>query len=290
VHAWRGDDGYDWVKPPVVLGHEIVGEVVAVGEGVEAPRIGDRVVPVSILGCGDCPRCAAGNGPLCAKRTVIGLSHDGGLAEFVRVPAGEVVAVPLDMPSERAALTEPLSVALHAISRLPELRAGEVVGVCGPGPVGILVAWALHRRGVEVFLVGAARDRELRLAEAAVLGIDAFAGGDRDVPVANHWIEASGSEGGLNMAVEHTEPGGRVVIVAMYGTRPMIDLNTAVRHEVELIGSYASLPADYEQAVELLSTGGEIERHLVTVFPLDAAVEALESTANGGVVKAVVAP
>ena len=82
VHAWRGDDGYGWVKTPVVMGHEVIGRVVSTGDSVLSPRVGDRVIPISILGCGACDICATGEGPLCTERNVLGLSRDGGAAEL----------------------------------------------------------------------------------------------------------------------------------------------------------------------------------------------------------------
>lgn len=290
VHAWRADTGYEWVAAPVVLGHELVGRVAALGEGVESLRIGDRVVPISILGCGVCEVCATTEGPLCPSRTVIGLTHDGGAAEFAVVPAGQVVAVLDQVPGARAVLAEPLSVALHAIGRLPAISPGERVGVCGPGPVGLLAAWALARRGIDAFVLGAERDRALRLPAARALGIEAIAAGDGPIPEMPYWIEASGAESGLAAAISHTRPMGAISIVAMYGRLPTVDANRLVRGQLQLTGSYASLRPDYVEAIELLTPESGIEEVLVREFALEEAVAALEATADGRVVKAALVP
>lgn len=290
VHAWRGDVGYEWVTTPVVMGHELVGRVVSRGPGVEWPQIDERVVPISILGCGRCATCETEEGPICPSRTVIGLSHDGGAAEYAVVPADDVIPVPADMSSKRAVLAEPLAVAVHAIRRLPQLSAGDRVGVCGPGPVGLLAAWALTQRGIDAFVVGAERDRELRLSAARQLGLDAFVTGDREVPATKYWIEASGAEAGLASVIAHIMPAGIISVVAMYGRLPAVDVNRLVRAQLQITGSYASLPADYEEAIALLADGQQIEDVLVREFALEDAVKALEATAAGTVAKAVLVP
>src|SRR5262249_25101046 len=86
VHAWRGDQGYEWIRTPVVLGHELVGRVTAVGAGSDPSWSGKRVVPISVDGCHDCEVCAAGSAHICPGKRVLGLSFDGGGASRVVVP------------------------------------------------------------------------------------------------------------------------------------------------------------------------------------------------------------
>lgn len=286
VHAWRGDTGYEWVKTPVILGHEIVGEIAEVGDGVDSSLIGRLAVPISIDGCAECSTCASGHRQLCSQRSVLGLSFDGGIAEFLTIEAERLAFVPRGVSTQVAALTEPLAVAIHAVNLLGDLPADAVVGVSGPGPVGLLAAWALAQRGVEVFITGIDRDESVRLPLARTLGLRAYSS---NPPQASHWVEASGSGAALNGALQALAPGAVIVVVALYGSLPQLDINLLVRGEQRLIGSYAAVARDYESALELLVNGAELSA-LVSEYRLEDALTALHATAAGEVGKAVVCP
>jgi L-iditol 2-dehydrogenase len=291
VHAWRQDPGYEWVQTPVVLGHEVVGIVRDVGPGVDPGWVGRRVVPVGINGCGTCRTCQTGLSQICPQRSVLGLSFDGGAAEEVTVRAEHLVEVPADVPPEQIVLVEPTSVALHALGHLGELPAGTRVVVSGPGPIGLLSAWLLDRRGVEVVVTGTRRDEAVRLLAAKRLGLHTVFAEDGALPFTpDAWVEASGSGAGLAQAVASVAPGGTVVVVALFAGAPQLDMNVLVRREVKLLGSYASLAADYRSAARELSRGEDVAAALVTTFPLEEAVSALAATAGGAVTKAVIVP
>lgn len=291
VHAWRGDDGYDWVRTPVVLGHELVGEVVAMGEGVDTSWIGRRVVPIAIDGCHDCATCATGLTQICSDRQVLGLSFDGGCAAYASVPVGRLVEVDADAPALRMTLTEPMSVAVRAVRHLGELPPGARVAVSGPGPIGMFSAWLLARAGVDVVLTGTERDEATRLAAARRLGITAVRGdlGELSTPV-DAWIEASGSSAGLAQAVSSVVPGGTVIVVALFAREPVFPVNTLVRGEIKLLGTYGSLREDFVEAAAALASAEGFEDIVSTAFPLTQAIDALEATSAGEVVKAVLVP
>ncbi|MQA04466.1 MAG: alcohol dehydrogenase catalytic domain-containing protein [Streptosporangiales bacterium] len=290
VHAWRQDRGYEWVRTPVVLGHEVVGVVREVGAGVDPGLVGRRAVPISIDGCGTCSVCARGACHLCPARSVVGLSRDGGAAEQLVVPAGRLVVVPDDLPTELAVLLEPTSVATRAVSQLGGLRGGTRAVVSGPGPIGLLSAWLLRRRGVEVVVTGAGRDEAVRLPLARRLGLTAVTAGAGRLPfVPEVWVEASGSAAALQQAIEEVALRGTVMVVALFAEPPRFDASLLVRREVRVVGSYASLRADYEDAVRDLTDATDL-RALVTTYPLADAVTALEATADGAVGKAVLIP
>ena len=289
VHAWRGDDGYGWVRTPVVLGHEVVGRVSAVGPGVDPSWVDRLVVPVAIVGCGTCSLCSAGHRQLCAEREVLGLSFDGGLARQLVVDADRLVPVPPGIPARRAVLTEPLSVALHAVDLVGDVRGRPVV-VSGPGPIGLLSAWLLHNRGADVTLLGIERDEVVRMPAARALGLRTVSRAD-DLPRAvEGWVEASGSGAALDLALRTLPPKRRCVVVALFGSVPTFDVNLMVRKELEVVGSYSSVREDYVDALEALAAAEGIEDVVVTGFMLSDAVAALEATASGAAVKAVVLP
>lgn len=291
VHAWRGDDGYQWVSTPVVLGHELVGTVAELGEGVDGDWQGRRVVPVGIVGCQDCATCAAGLTQICTEREVLGLSFDGGCAAYVAVPADRLVEVDTHAPALRMTLTEPMSVAGHAIGHLGQIPAGARVVVSGPGPIGLFAAWQLSQRGVDVLLTGVEQDEAIRLPAAARLGIRiARADQPGSDLTADYWVEASGSGRALEQAIDSVRPGGTVVVVALFAQRFQADVNKLVRKEVKLLGSYASVREDYVAAAAALAAAEGLEGVVSTAFPLSEALEALEATASGSVVKAVLVP
>jgi L-iditol 2-dehydrogenase len=167
LHALRGDPGFEWVRPPVTMGHEFGGTVVQLGQDVETLEVGQRVVATSIQGCLTCAVCRAGTTQLCPQRRIIGLSYDGGLAEEVVVGAPHLVPVPDQVPIEHAAIAEPLSVAVRAVLAQPLIAPGDRVVVSGPGPIGLFCARLAALCGAEVCVVGGRQDVGRRLPIAA---------------------------------------------------------------------------------------------------------------------------
>src|SRR5438876_3160813 len=122
------------------MGHETMGEIAAVGEGVDPSRAGERVVLKPILSCGGCAYCLAGDINLCAEGRLVGRDLSGGFAELFAVPASGAVPIPQTLSDELATLTEPLANAVHVASRA--VREGDEVLVIGSGPIRVLMARA----------------------------------------------------------------------------------------------------------------------------------------------------
>lgn len=291
VHAWRQDPGYEWVVPPVILGHEAVGIVEEVADDVDPSWQGRRVVPISIDGCGSCRVCDGGQRQICPQRTVLGLSFDGAAAEAFTVEADRLVAVDPQLPAQALALTEPLAIAVHAVARLTaqvESTPADVV-VTGPGPIGLMAAVLLHDQGHRVTVVGTAQDRAVRLKLAADLGLHTCEGDDLpvDPPL---WMEASGAGAALATAVTRTAVGGTIVIPALFARIPTVDVNLITRRELNLRGSYGATRTDYEAAAAHVGSDPERWERFVTAFPLADAISALERIGKGDVNKAVLLP
>src|SRR5215210_4230908 len=171
VHAFRSDSGFEWVTTPVTLGHEFSGIVEEVGPGVTRVSPGDRVVAVAVQGCGRCEICLSGATQLCPDRVAIGLSRDGGMAEYAVMPEQHLVPVPEGLDLAVAALGEPLSVAVHTVDTRAEIRPGQRVVVSGPGPIGVLCGVLARHREAEVLLTGVDRDSASRLPAAERAGL-----------------------------------------------------------------------------------------------------------------------
>ena len=300
LHALRSDPGYEMMRPPVVLGHELTGTVTATGDGAGPWRPGDRAVAVSIQGCGTCPRCQAGRSQLCADRRILGIHHDGGLAAYVRVAARHLVAVPPEVEPLDAALTEPLSVAVHAVLERTTVRPGARVVVTGPGTIGLLCGQLARASGGDVLVLGAGADAARRLPLARELGLAAadlsrhtpaeairarFGGHAPDV-----WLEAAGAPPAFDAAVAETAPGGHITVIAQYAKRVEMFVPDLLRREITLAFSYAANPAAYTTALTLLAAGTVTARPLITAFPLGRAPEAFTAAAHADIVKAVIVP
>ncbi len=238
-------------QAPIVLGHEIGGEVAAVGAGVDALAVGDRVGVDGIMSCGRCYWCLRHRITLCPQLAAVGIMSDGGLAELVNVPASTCVRLPDGLPTEAGALAEPLAVGVHGL-RQGRLVAGERVAVIGAGTVGLLAGQAARAMGAgDVCMV---ERLPARRAIAERVGLRTGPVDDIDADVV---LECSGSAAAVGPAIAGARRGGRVVLVGITESAPPLDLLELVRTEKEVIGSLSHVcDEDFAAAVSLLAGGG----------------------------------
>lgn len=298
LHAYHASPGYSWVRPPVILGHEFSGTVVSAGPGADQYRSGDRVVVIGIQGCGRCQICRDGRTQLCEGRRVIGLDMNGGMAEWAVVNQNYLIAIPDGLDLAAAALIEPLSVAVHALSKV-DIRPEQTVVISGPGPIGLLAASIARLRGARVAVIGIGTDSGVRLPVAGKMGM-ATINLDRESldsalrtifggrPV-DLWVEASGSAGAFKAAVGLVRRGGSMVVIGMYPQEFSWIPTPSVRAEHSFF-SYASADRDYRFALDIMAGGILDLKPLVSHFPLDRAGEAFRAAEAGAVVKAVLLP
>lgn len=267
---------------PLILGHEFVGRVLAIGSEVEGFHEGDRVVSGAGVSCGHCEWCRAGRTNLCASYYTLGLSAPGGLAERVLSPAGICRRVPDSVGDDAAAMAQPLAVAIHALER-GGVAAGRTLAVIGLGGIGSFVLGAAAQRGLQR-LIGIdvdARRLEIGRALGADETIDARSedvaaavrettGGDG----ADVVIEASGAQGSPSIAIHAAKRGGRVVIVGLQAEPPPVDLFDAALREVEIATTVAHVcDSDLPISLEVLAATAIAERVLDRVIPLERIVE-----------------
>lgn len=292
LHAYNDDPGYEFVRPPLTLGHEYTGEVVAVGPGVSGWNVGDRGCGIAIQGCGECPACLRGDTNQCPTRLVQGLQYDGAMAEYVRVAARHLIHLPDGLDLRAASLIEPLSVALHCVADRTAITPGDLVVVTGPGIIGMLCALVARLRGGRVILAGAEADRAARLPMAERLGLEVAVGSlAEQLPrPADVLIEASGSAGALASVFDAVRGGGAITVVGMY-TQPVNWFVTrAVRAELTIRGSYASVHRNYLQAADLIRRGAIPAEQLVTYYSLAEGPQAFADALSRKVLKPVLIP
>lgn len=288
LHYYQhGSVGDFRVREPMVLGHEVVGHVAALGEGVRGPEPGTAVAVHPATPCGACRQCTSGRRNLCPRTRYLGsaarLPHvQGGLVERLVVPAAQVRVLPEGLDPRRAVLAEPLSVALHAVR-----RAGAVAGrralVTGAGPIGCLVVAALRHAGTAEIVASDLCDAPLVLA--ARMGATSTVRADRpddpawpeDVDVA---VEASGTPGGLRTCVERARPGGTVVMLGLLPPGEVGLLgNTVVTREITLRGAFR-FDQEFDEALSLLAAGLDVDAVVSHTFPLAQATAAFDLAAD----------
>jgi len=285
----RGGVGDFMVVEPMVLGHEVVGVVEQLGDGVAGPPPGTRVAIHPATVCGQCRECRDRRPNVCRNTRYLGSAArtphvQGGFSERTSVPAGQVRLIPDGMAWERAVLAEPLSVALHGAGRAGDV-AGRRVLVTGAGPIGCLVVAVLRHAEVAEVVVVDLLDEALAVASAVgasrTVRADAedpaaAVGMPHDVDVA---IEASGSPAGLATCLQGVRPGGTVV---MLGLAPPGDVpfsgdlgNLTVTKEITVVGSFR-FGAEFDRALELLEAGLHVDPVVTATYPLSDARAAFD--------------
>lgn len=279
----RGSVGDFQLREPMVLGHEVVGTVAAVGSGVDGPAPGTPVAVHPATPCDRCQECAQGRRNVCARTRYLGsaahLPHvQGGFAQRLVVPAQQVRELPPGLELHRAVLAEPLSVALHAVRRAGDV-AGRRVLVTGAGPIGCLVVAVLRHFGAAEVVSSDLLAEPLTIARAVgattTVHADAAVPGDVDVAV-----EASGSAGGLRTCLERVRRGGTVVLL---GLLPPGDTgfagNTVVAREITMVGAFR-FDHEFDEALTLLGNGLHVDPIVSHTYPLDEANAAFETAGN----------
>jgi L-iditol 2-dehydrogenase len=299
LHAYRGAPGYEWVVPPVVLGHEFSGTVCETGTQGSHYHPGDRVAAIGIQGCGVCWDCRAGRTNLCRRRRVIGLDMDGGMAEYVLVNEKDLLPVPQKVDLKQAALVEPLSVAAHALARSRPYPGLKTV-VTGPGPIGLFCALIAGHSGARTLLSGTEQDARVRLPAAQHIGVSTLtlsqAEAETDISSFFHgeapdlWVEASGSPQALDLALRLLGRGGSLVVVGMYETAFPWQPTWSVRSEHNLFFSYASTAADYSFAFDFMSAVQLNTDCIASRYSLEDASTAFEAASKGEAVKSLLIP
>jgi L-idonate 5-dehydrogenase len=268
------------IREPLTLGHEVSGRVRAAGPGVSGVEPGTPVAIHPATPCDQCPECLAGRRNICRHTRYLGSAArfphvQGGFSQVVTVPAAQVVPLPAGLDLRRAAVAEPLSVALHAVRRLGDV-AGRSVLVTGAGPIGCLVAAALRAAGAASVVVSDLHDEALEIASAvgATAVVRAGSSSTRWPDETDLAVEASGTAAGLSSCVDHLRRGGTIVQLGLLppGTTPVAG-NLLVTRELTLTGAFR-FDAEFGTALTLLADGLPVDPVITATYPVGSAVEA----------------
>ncbi len=267
------------------IGHEFVGVV----ESAEADTgvVGKRVVGEINAGCGKCELCIAGDARHCPTRTVLGIvGRDGAHAEFLRLPARNLIPVPDSIPDQDAVFAEPLAAA-YGISERAEINSDQTVGVIGDGKLGLLCAMTIRLRSPKVVLIGKHTDK-LAIAQRRNIETRLVTESKSMRRSFDAVVEASGSESGFAAALDLVKPRGRIILKSTFHGAPRWEASRVVVDEISIIGSRCGRLAP---ALELLASKQVRVDDLVSdEFPLREGVRALEQAARKGVLKVLLNP
>lgn len=289
-HLWGGPKPY--VKPPVIPGHEFIGEVVELGEGAAEKtglKIGDKAVAEQIVPCWECRFCRTGKYWMCQVHNIFGFQggiDDGGFAEFMKYPSNAIVhKVPSEIQDERGAFIEPLSCAIHAVQRA-SIELGDFVVIAGMGPLGLCMLQVAKMKSPGKLVAIDVKENRLRLArelgatitlnaakeDAVGKIIDLTQGYGCDV-----YIEATGHPSGVTQGLEMIRKLGRFVEFSVHGKPTAADWSIiGDKKELDVLGSHLG-PYSYDKAIEYIRIGAvKVDPIITHIFPLDEFKEAFE--------------
>jgi threonine dehydrogenase-like Zn-dependent dehydrogenase len=265
------------------IGHEFVGVVEAGGLAL----VGQRVVGEINAGCGRCELCRAGDPRHCAARTVLGIvGRDGAHAEFLQLPAVNLIPVPENIPDEHAVFTEPLAAACGILERA-SITSNDRVAVIGDGKLGLLCAQVIALTNATTLLVGKHREK-LQIAERRGIETatpDEAAKRQRQFDVV---VEASGAAAGFKLALDLLRPQGKLVLKSTFHGSTEIDAARIVVNEISIIGSRCGR---FQPALDLLNQQAiDVESLISEEHSLSNGVAAMNRARANGILKVLLRP
>jgi len=287
LHAYEGR--HPFRKPPVVLGHEMAGTVVGVGENVSGIHAGARVTAMPIRLCGRCRYCRNGKPNLCENKTLPGLGGwQGTFAEMFLAPSDCTFALGDHTDFQKGALAEPLAIAIHSLGRTGVGSDSRVL-VLGAGTIGTLTAVAAGLAGAESIVITDLYTYNLDLA-AELSGAAPYNANEPDVVdrIARDHREkfdvvmiCGGAPVLVHQALALAAKGGRIVVTGLFAEPVSMELPQITLNELEFVGTVLYTHEDFQKAVYWLNEGkAAFEKIISHIFPLDQAQSAMKLVAE----------
>ena len=277
------------ILPPLVVGHEFVGDIVEVGANVSGFKPGDLVSGEGHVVCGKCRHCLAGQRHLCVDTVGLGVGRDGAFAEYVALPMTNIWHHAPGIDEDVAAIFDPFGNAVHTALAFPVL--GEDVLVSGAGPIGLMATAVVRHAGARHVVVSEpnAFRRELALRMGATIAVDPL---ERDLHAVQAELgmvegfdialEMSGVEAALRSAIENMAHGGRIAILGIPTDEISLDVNTIVFNQLTLRGIYGrEMYETWYQMTVMLQSGLDVKPVITHRFPWDEFEQAFAVAASG---------
>ena len=286
-----------FMKPPYYPGHEVVGVVVAVADGVDTVGVGDRITIEPTLPCGHCKPCLHQMENLCENLQFFGCGYrEGGMADVFSAPAARLHKIPKTFSDFQAALIEPLATPVHAV-RLAGDLAGKTVAILGAGTIGLLTLIVVRRAGaakiVSTDMLTHKRDLALALGADAVVdaGVEDLAGVVRAElgESADVVFDCVANQATLGEAIKMAVKGGTVVVLGGPRKFASVDLPVIQEYQIRIQGAATYRWEDFDDATKIIASDDfDADRFITATFPLPRAAEAFAAIAAGGEVKILV--
>ena len=287
-------------KPPVVLGHEASGIVEEVGANVTHIKKGQRVLIPAVLTCGRCSACRQGRENICSAMTMLGNHFDGAYAEYVAVPAKDVLDLPESIPLEEASIiADAISTPYHAVKNRAQVKPGDTVVVFGCGGVGVNAIQMASAAGAYVIAVdinerklgwatefGAAKTINAEKVERVSKEVKKLTGGGADIA-----LEVIGNPRTIEEAFESVRVGGRLCVVGYTHEKISIVAGKIMFKELEIVGSLGCRPVDYIPLIRMVEQGKiDVKRQVTHRFPLEEIDKAFAVMKEGTSLRSIVIP
>jgi L-iditol 2-dehydrogenase len=284
-------------KKKIIIGHELAGEIVDAGEKVHGFKKGDRVATAICIGCAICPYCRKGYFNLCDKLEEIGITIDGGMAEYVSVPARNIQRVPDSVSFEEATLADPLSCTIRGLEMV-SIQKDSWLTILGPGTIGLLAVQIAKKVLRAKVIVTGTRDDRLLLAKT--FGADYIVNVKQSDPVkfilevtdggADFAFEATGQGRALEDAFFSTKRNGSIVILTVH-KQIQINMEPVIRNELKVFGSICYNYKEFDQAMDLVHKKRvELNEFTQTIFPLKKIDQAFASAMSREGLKVIIQP
>ncbi len=290
VHIYNGH--HATAKVPMVMCHEIAGEIAEINGSGSDLKVGDKVTVEPLLSCGECVACRNGNWHVCSSLKLLGIHVDGGFAEYVKVNIDKVVKLD-DIPMDIAVLTEPLAVGLHVVRR-SELKVGQTALIVGGGPIGLVVALMAKLAGAARIVVSEGNKKRIRLAEE--LGFDTISAFEDDLQDKVREFtngdgfdvvyEVTGSKAGVAAALSACKIRGTVVHVGFSSGSYEYNHMPVIFKELKVIGCRVYSMQDFIDTVEveksiIKNNTFDLKKLISDVMTLEEIPKAVEMMTNG---------
>lgn len=294
---------YNWdawsertLRPPLVIGHEFVGEIVELGPGVSGYRVGDVVSGEGHIVCKTCRNCMAGRRHLCKNTRGVGVNRDGAFAQYLVIPGDNVVRLVPGIPLDIAACFDPLGNAVHTALKFD--LTGEDVLITGAGPIGIMAAAICRHCGAKQIVVSDVNPYRLELAKQVVHDIHTIDPSAQALPDLMEEIgiregfdvglEMSGNETAFASMVDHMEHGGKISLLGIHSGDVRINWDKVVFGGLTIQGIYGREMFDtWYKMMSMLQTGLDVEgviTHRYDFRDYEKGFEAMGSGRSGKVV------
>ena len=277
-HEYEGPNFIPVKKPhrltgrtaPLTLGHEFSGRIEQLGEGVAGWKVGDRVTANGSLTCHECEACKSGRYNICQKLGFLGVGNDGAFADFVVVDADKLFAIPEGLTQREAAVSEPLACGIHATHLLGDITGRDVV-IIGPGIIGLSAFFGAKYAGAGRILVSGIGDYRKELVEkyggtyvdSSKVNLEEFVSKWTDGKLADVVYECIGAEVTLDQAIRISKPGAKIMVMGVFGKKPVVDMNTLQEAERVIYTSQAHVN-EIAEALAYLDEGKINADELIT--------------------------